>query len=83
MPLHERWAPASAGSTTAAGACSDFDPAEFLSVKEVRRLDRFAQFAVVAADEAVRQAGWADELPYDPMRTGCVLSTGIGGLHHG
>jgi 3-oxoacyl-[acyl-carrier-protein] synthase II len=49
-------------------------------VKEARRLDRFSQFAVVAADEALAQAGWDGGLPYDPMRTGCVIATGIGGL---
>jgi 3-oxoacyl-[acyl-carrier-protein] synthase II len=78
--LHERWAAGVCGIDDGAGACRDFDPADFLSVKEIRRLDRFAQLAVVASDEAIRQAGWAEELPYDPLRTGCVLSTGIGGL---
>lgn len=76
--LHERWASGICGIVDGAGACRDFEPSEFLSVKEVRRLDRFSQLAVVAADEAVRQAG---ELPYDPLRIACVLSTGIGGLN--
>ena len=71
--------PATAGSSTAPGACSDFEPSEFLSVKEVRRLDRFSQLALVAAGEALAQAGWDGELPYDPMRVGCVIATGIGG----
>ncbi len=79
--LHERWASGICGITDGAGACRDFDPSQFLSVKEVRRLDRFSQLAAVASDEAVRQAGWSDELPYDPLLTGCVLSTGIGGLN--
>ncbi len=78
--LHERWAAGVCGIAEGAGACLDFDPSEFLSVKEIRRLDRFSQLAVVAADEAIRQAGWSDEPAYDPLRTGCVLSTGIGGL---
>jgi 3-oxoacyl-[acyl-carrier-protein] synthase II len=79
--LHERWASGVCGISDGAGACLDFVPADFLSVKEIRRLDRFAQLAVVASDEAIQQAGWAGELPHDPLRTGCVLSTGIGGLH--
>lgn len=79
--LHERWASGICGIIDGAGACSEFEPSEYLSVKEIRRLDRFSHLAVVASDEAVRQAGWADELPYDPLRTGCVLSTGIGGLN--
>src|SRR5262249_10304450 len=53
---------------------------KFLSVKEVRRLDRFAQFGVAAADEAIAQAGWSHGIPYDPMRVTLVLATGIGGI---
>jgi 3-oxoacyl-[acyl-carrier-protein] synthase II len=78
--LNERWAAGESGIVDGAGACSDFDPKEFLSTKEARRLDRFSQFAVVAAAEALAQAGWDSELPYDPLRTGCVISTGIGGI---
>jgi 3-oxoacyl-[acyl-carrier-protein] synthase II len=79
--LHERWAAGEVGIQDGAGACRSFDPAEHLSVKEARRLDRFSQFALVAAAEALGQAGWtADELPYDPLRVGCVIATGIGGI---
>jgi 3-oxoacyl-[acyl-carrier-protein] synthase II len=77
--LHGRWAQGGCGIVDGAGACTDFEPKEFLSVKEVRRLDRFSQFALVAADEAVSQAGW-EGLPYDPVRIGCVIATGIGGI---
>ena len=77
--LHERWASGTCGIVDGAGACSDFDPSEFLSVKEARRLDRFSQFALVAAGEALAQAGWDGEAPYDPLRIGCVIATGIGG----
>ena len=79
--LHERWAAGECGIADGAGACSDFDPKEFLSVKEVRRLDRFSQFALVASAEAVDQAGWDGEPPYDPLRVGCVIATGIGGIY--
>jgi len=78
--LHERWAAGTSGIEDGAGRCSDFDPQEFLSAKEVRRLDRFAQFGVAASDEAIAQAGWSDGIPYDPMRVTLVLATGIGGL---
>ena len=77
--LHERWASGECGIVDGAGACSDFEPKEFLSVKEVRRLDRFSQFVVVAAGEALAQAGW-EGLPYDPMRIGSIIATGIGGI---
>ncbi len=79
--LHERWAAGEVGISDGEGASRDFDPSQYLSVKEARRLDRFAQFAVVASDEAVEQAGWAEEPPYDPLRVGCVVATGIGGQY--
>lgn len=82
--LHERWAQGVSGISVrdgqAAGYCEAYDPAEHLSVKEARRLDRFAQFAVVAADEAIADAGWEDGGPYDPMRVALVMATGIGGF---
>ncbi len=78
--LHERWASGTCGIVEGAGACTEFEPSEHLSVKEVRRLDRFSQFAVVAAQEAVHQAGWTDGLPYESVRVGCVIATGIGGI---
>ncbi len=78
--LHERWSQGVCGIADGAGACRDFAADDFLSIKEARRLDRFAQFAVVAADEALAQAGWGEEKPYDAMRIGCVIATGIGGI---
>jgi 3-oxoacyl-[acyl-carrier-protein] synthase II len=80
QPLHDRWAAGEVGITDGAGACRNFDPKDHLSVKEARRLDRFSQFALVASDEAVTQAGWEGELPYDPFRISCIVATGIGGI---
>ena len=79
--LHERWAAGEVGIADGAGRSDDFDPADHLSVKEARRLDRFAQFAVVASNEAIAQSGWNGERPYDPLRIGCVIATGIGGQY--
>ncbi len=80
LTLHERWAAGEVGIKDGAGACTSFNPSDFLSVKEARRLDRFSQFGVVASDEALAQAGWGAEKPYDSMRIGTVLATGIGGI---
>ena len=60
--------------------CSSFDPLDFFTRKEARRSDRFGQFALAAADEALGQAGWLADRAYEPSRVGCVLGTGIGGL---
>ena len=78
--LIERWSAGECGIQNGEGRADEFDPAEFMTRKEARRSDRFAQFAVAAADEAVAQAGWSDGLPYEPSRVGSVIGTGIGGL---
>jgi 3-oxoacyl-[acyl-carrier-protein] synthase II len=80
-PLIDRWTAGESGIADGFGRCLDFEPTDFLSKKEVRRADRFAQMGIVAGDEAVKQAfGEEVELPYDPYRVGCVIATGIGGL---
>ena len=78
--LHERWVAGVCGIRDGEGACADFDPRDFLSAKEARRNDRFAQLAIAACREALDDAGWGQELPYDASRVGCVLGTGIGGI---
>jgi len=56
----------------------DFDPVPYFdNPKEVRRSDRFSQFALAAAAMALEQAG---ELRADPSRIGVNIATGVGGL---
>jgi 3-oxoacyl-[acyl-carrier-protein] synthase II len=81
LTLHERWAAGRSGIVDGLGSCREFEAKEFLSVKEARRLDRFSQLGVVAASEALAEAGWEEELPFDPLRVGCVIATGIGGIN--
>jgi 3-oxoacyl-[acyl-carrier-protein] synthase II len=78
--LHERWVAGTSGLEGGEGACSEFEPTDVLSRKEARRADRFTQLAIAAADEALRDAGWDEELPYDPDLIGSVVGTGIGGI---
>jgi 3-oxoacyl-[acyl-carrier-protein] synthase II len=78
--LHERWTAGVCGIEDGEGQAREFEPTDFLSRKEVRRADRFTQFAVAAGDEALASAGWADGAPYDSTRIGCVIGTGIGGI---
>lgn len=54
-----------------------WDPEPWIPKRESRRLDKFSQFALVATDEALTQAG---ELDVDPNRVTIALATGIGGL---
>ena len=46
----------------------------------MRRADRFTQFALVSSDEAIAEAGWDEERPYDAGRIGSIIGTGIGGI---
>ncbi len=54
-----------------------FDPNAYFGPKEVRRVDRFTQMAVAAAEEAFEAAGRPD---VDPARAGVWVGTGVGGL---
>ena len=56
-----------------------FDPVAYLDRKEARKIDRFAQLAIVASDEAIKQAGISKDT-VNPDRTGVIFSSGIGGL---
>jgi 3-oxoacyl-[acyl-carrier-protein] synthase II len=62
---------------------ADFDATDLFGPKEVRRVDRFTQFAAVAAAEAVADAGGLDGqsgIGTDPDRVGVIIGTGVGGL---
>ena len=57
----------------------NFDPLRHLDRKEARKLDRFTQIALVASDEAVKDANLSKET-VNPDRVGVVFASGIGGL---
>jgi 3-oxoacyl-[acyl-carrier-protein] synthase II len=57
-----------------------FDATPLFGPKEVRRIDRFAQFAVAAAEQALLDAGGLDGLTVDPDRAGVLIGSGVGGL---
>lgn len=62
------------------GEVKNFDPEAVIDAKTARRLDRFSQFALVAAIYAVKDSGieWSRE---DVFRCGVILGSGIGGLN--
>ncbi|AEF93958.1 3-oxoacyl-(acyl-carrier-protein) synthase 2 [Desulfotomaculum nigrificans CO-1-SRB] len=66
-------------STQIAGEVKEFDFSQFIDKKEARRMDRFAQFAVVAAGMAIEDAG-LDLDAIDRDRTGVIVGSGIGGM---
>ncbi|RLE06628.1 beta-ketoacyl-[acyl-carrier-protein] synthase II [Candidatus Aerophobetes bacterium] len=62
-----------------AGEVRDFNPQQYLSPKEVKRMDRFTQLGIVAAEEAIKGAE-IDFEKEDPTKIGVLVGSGVGGL---
>ena len=62
-----------------AGELSNFDPEQYFERKEVRKLDPFSVYALVASNEAMQMSG-LDAGGFDPQRAGVMLGCGIGGI---
>ncbi|WP_333886653.1 beta-ketoacyl-ACP synthase II [Clostridium sp.] len=62
-----------------AAEVKDFSPEKFLDKREVRRLDKFSQFAMVSAEEALKDSG-LDLDTLDKYRFGVLVGSGIGGI---
>ncbi len=65
--------------TTVGAEIKNFEPSEFIDKKEIKRMDRFAQFAVAAAQMAIEDSK-LDMEGLDKERLGVIIGTGIGGL---
>ena len=64
---------------TLAGEVKDYDPGATIDPKELRKMDRFVQFAMTAASEAVEASG-IDFASENTERAGVIISSGIGGF---
>ena len=62
------------------GEVKDFNASDFIDKKTARKMAMFTQYAVVSADQALRQAGLLEEGSFDPYRAGVILGNGIGGF---
>lgn len=70
---------ASAFKTRIAGEARDFQPLDYLDAKELRRMDRFEQLAIAAADMAITDSGLR-VTPSVAERTAVIVGSGIGGI---
>ncbi len=61
------------------GEVKNFDPTVSIDLKEARRLDLFAQFAIVASEQAFKNAGLTSD-SINPKKTGVIIGSGIGGI---
>ena len=62
-------------SVKIAGEVKDFDPNEFFDSKDVKRLDRFTMFGLIAAKQAIEKSN------YSSSDAGVIVGTGVGGMH--
>ena len=62
-------------SVKIAGEVKDFDPNEFFDSKDVKRLDRFTMFGLIAAKQAIEKSN------YSLSDAGVIVGTGVGGMH--
>ncbi|MFV0473504.1 MAG: beta-ketoacyl-ACP synthase II [Pikeienuella sp.] len=58
----------------------EFNPDEWVEKKEQRKIDRFIIYALTAAEQAIRDAGWTDADEAEKLRTGVMIGSGIGGI---
>ncbi|NMO13335.1 beta-ketoacyl-ACP synthase II [Pyxidicoccus fallax] len=67
-----------------AGEVKDFEPEQFIDRREVRRMDLYAQYALAAAEMAVKESGLpiGPDAPhgYAPEKVGVIVGSGIGGI---
>lgn len=69
---------ASSHQTRFACELKGYDPIDFFNAKEIRRMDRFTQYALVVADQAVKDANIEHQV--NPKRVGVIWGSGVGGL---
>lgn len=61
------------------GEAKNFNPDDYMDPKEAKKMDRFTQFALVAADEAIKDAK-LENIDTDPYRIGVIVSSAAGGF---
>ncbi|WP_431081620.1 beta-ketoacyl-ACP synthase II [Pseudomonas thivervalensis] len=57
-----------------------YDPERIIPAKDRKKMDRFIEFALVAAEEALQQAGWRPADAHDQERTATIIASGVGGF---
>jgi 3-oxoacyl-[acyl-carrier-protein] synthase II len=61
-------------------AIAGYEPDRFIHAKERKKMDRFIEFAIIAAHEALEQAGWHPAGESEQQRTATIIASGVGGF---
>ena len=67
-------------SVKIAGIVKNFNPQEYMEIKQVKKVDFFTQYAIAAGKQAWADSGLMQDGFYDKERMGCILGVGMGGL---
>ncbi len=62
-----------------AGEVKDYNPLDYFDKKRIKKLDKYTQFGLIAAREAMKDSG-LDKTNFTPERAGAIVSSGIGGM---
>lgn len=62
------------------GEVKNYNPEDYMDAKEAKKMDRFIQFAMIAADEAIKDAKLNEIEDLDPYRIGVIVSSAAGGF---
>jgi 3-oxoacyl-[acyl-carrier-protein] synthase II len=62
------------------GKLKNFNPLDYLDAKEVRRIDPFIQYGIIAADQSIQDSGILNFLNLDKTKVGINFGAGIGGI---
>ena len=76
----EKYSTKIAGEVPFGDGEGQFNPETVIPFKDIKKMDKFIQFAMAAATDAIEDAGWKPESDEDKCRTGVMIGSGIGGL---
>ena len=76
----EKYSTKIAGEVPAGNGENEFNPETVIPVKDIKKMDKFIQYAMVAATDAIEDANWKPEDEESKCRTGVMIGSGIGGL---
>ena len=76
----EKYSTKIAGEVPFGDGENEFNPESVIPVKDIKKMDKFIQYAIAAATDAIEDANWKPEDEESKCRTGVMIGSGIGGL---
>ncbi len=77
--MNDRFDVSAFGARIAGLVPKSFDPTTVIDPKDIKKMDLFIQYGLVAADEALKQSGWVADTPEKQAVTATIIGSGVGG----